>query len=164
MLTCIVQYVVLIFLVWEIESLIFFPGTGESKNFLSRKKKIRKLQNFPLVFQSFNVAWEKLQLYSMTYYVINIKHTIFANLHYDPWYFWPTRPRPNRWSLFWCMVPVRPSHKQKRATTLTSMPKSTTYWLGPSGSLWSLLLLLSLKFVIIILLSRHWTFCICSKQ
>ena len=37
-------------------------------------------------------------------------------------YFWPTRPRPNRWSLFSHSVSVRPAEKNTRATTLTSRP------------------------------------------
>ena len=66
--------------------------------------------------------------------------------------FWPTKPRPNRWSLFSCRLSVRPSvTKTKRYNVNVGALKTkyslrqllckkimTTYWLGPGGSLWSL--------------------------
>ena len=64
--------------------------------------------------------------------------------------FWPTRPRPNRWSLFSLMVSVRPSvtktnkhynanvgaRKTKYALRRTPCMKimTTHIWLGPGGS------------------------------
>ena len=61
--------------------------------------------------------------------------------------YWPTRPWPNRWSLFLHMVSVRPSvrHKSKNKSRPGKQNKRTPcvkimtiYWLGPGGSLWSL--------------------------
>ena len=83
-----------------------------------------------------------------------LKHfSIFVWFWYQIKGNWPTRPRPNRWSLFLYKVSVRPSitktktcfksnveaRKTKCAINRTPCVKIMTInWLGPGGSLWNL--------------------------
>ena len=60
--------------------------------------------------------------------------------------FWPTRPQPNRWSLFSHRVSVRPYVRHKNNAIVVDRKTKDTmcenndhlFWLGPGGSLWSL--------------------------
>ena len=77
-----------------------------------------------------------------------LQGNVFISLNLKRVFYWPTRPRPNKWSLFSHMVSIRPSvltsQKQKRANVsarksicalwrIPCMKIMTTYWLGLVG-------------------------------